>query len=179
MLKKPSSRRKSRGTEELELPLVPIMDAFVTLIAFLLLVTSLLAVTLIDTPAPVVSNVPDDNKDKKPLMLTLDVKETGLRLYSTFRRIPEQSFPKVELGYDLEKLHEAIVAIKQQFPEEKTIVFMPTPEVKYDELVQIMDAVRVLTKTDPPLFVKGEDGIDRPEEHLFGNVIFGNVLSGN
>ena len=49
MLRRPSQRRSSKGVQEIDLPLVPIMDAFVTLIAFLLLVTSLLAVTLIDS----------------------------------------------------------------------------------------------------------------------------------
>jgi hypothetical protein len=53
MLRKPSQRRRSKGIQEIDLPLVPIMDAFVTLIAFLLMATSLLAVTLIDTPVPI------------------------------------------------------------------------------------------------------------------------------
>lgn len=178
MLKRPSARRRSHGTSEIELPLVPIMDAFVTLIAFLLLATSLLAVTLIDTPVPVVSNVPDDSKEK-PLMLTLQIAQEGLNLTSAFNKIPAQSFPKIDKGYDLDKLHEALVALKQAFPKDKAIVFMPTGDIQYDDIVQIMDAVRLLNKTDPPFFFTGEDGVDRPEEYLFPNVMFGNVLSGN
>lgn len=180
MLKRPSQRRKSKAQGEVDLPLVPIMDAFVTLIAFLLLVTSLLAVTLIDTPVPVVSSLPDDDKkDTKPLMLTLRVEQEGLKLSSAFRRIPEQQFPKIDKGYDVDKLHEALVAIRQQFPLEKNVVFMPAGDIKYNDLVQIMDAVRLLLKTDPPFYVKGEDGVDKPDPYLFPNVVFGNVLSGN
>lgn len=180
MLKSPSHRRRSKGTEDAELPLVPIMDAFVTLIAFLLLATSLLSVTLIDTPVPVVSNMPDDKKDDKPLMLTLKMTPEELSLSSAFRRIPEQKFPKIDKGYDLDKLHEALVAIRQQFQNEKTIVFMPAAEIKYDEIIQVMDAVRLLAKTDPPFYVKDEkDGVDKPDEYLFPAVVFGNVLSGN
>lgn len=180
MLKRPSARRKSRGSEEVDLPLVPIMDAFVTLIAFLLLATSMLAVTLIDTPVPVVSSLPDDDKkDTKPLMLTLRIEQEGLTLSSAFRRIPEQKFPKIDKGYDLDKLHDALVAIRQQFPTERNIVFNPLGDIKYNDLVQLMDTVRLITKTDPPQFVKGEDGIDKPDPYLFANVVFGNVLSGN
>jgi biopolymer transport protein ExbD len=187
MLKRPSHRRRSRGTEVAELPLVPIMDAFVTLIAFLLLATSLLAVTLIDTPVPVVSNVPDESKEK-PLMLTLKITPEELNLGSAFDRIPVQKFPKVDKGYDLEKLHEALVALRTQFPAEKTLVFMPTGDIKYDDIIQIMDSARILLKTDPPFFVTEEKPgstpgetvkVDKPDPYLFPNVVFGNILSGN
>ncbi len=178
MLNRPSQRRSRKGNEELELPLVPIMDAFVTLIAFLLLATSLLAVTIIDTPVPVVSNVPDDQKPDKPLALTLKIEQDALTLSSAFRRIPEQKFLKIEKGYDLDKLHEALVAVRQQFPKEKSIVFLPVGEVKYNDLVQLMDSVRLLAKTDPSFYFKGEDGVDRPDQYLFPSVIFGNVISG-
>ena len=155
------------------------MDAFVTLIAFLLLATSLLAVTLIDTPVPVVSNLPDDNKEK-PLMLTLKMQPEGLELSSAFNRIPAQSFPKVDKIYPFEKLHEALVQVRKQFPNEKTMVFMPTPDIKYDDIVQAMDTVRLLLKTDEPFYVKDEKtGVDKPDPYLFPNVVFGNVLSGN
>lgn len=180
MLKRPSHRRRSPGTEEIDLPLVPIMDAFVTLIAFLLLATSLLAVTLIDTPVPVVSTMPDDpKKNDKPLMLTLRIEQEGLKLSSAFRRIPEAQFPKVDTGYDLDKLHEALVAIRKQFPLEKNIVFMPVGDIKYNDIVALMDAVRLYLKTDETLFVAGDDGIQKPDPFLFPNVMFGNVLSGN
>lgn len=179
MLKRPSSRRRSRGTSEIELPLVPIMDAFVTLIAFLLLATSLLSVTLIDTPVPVVSNVPNDDKNKKPLMLTLTIEQEQLKLSSAFNRIKAQTFPKIDKGYDLDKLHEALVTIKQQFQTEKTIVFMPVGEVKYNDIVQLMDTARLLLKTDPPFYTKDEHGVDKAETYLFSDVIFGNVISGS
>lgn len=178
MLKRPSQRRSSRGIEDIDLPLIPIMDAFVTLIAFLLLVTSLLSVTLIDTPVPVVSNLPDDKKPDKPLMLQLRIEQDSLTLSSAFRRIPEQKFPKVDKGYDVDKLHEALIAIRQQFPNEKSIVFLPAAGVKYDDLVQLMDAARLLAKTDPSFYLKGEDGVDRLDQYLFPTVVFGNVISG-
>lgn len=178
MLKRPSSRRRSRGTTEIDLPLVPIMDAFVTLIAFLLLATSLLAVTLIDTPVPVVSSMPDDNKEK-PLALTLTIEQEQIKLSSGSNRIKPQVFPKIEKDYAFDKIHEALIPIKQQFQKEQSIVFMPVGEVKYDDLVKLMDSVRLLLKTDPPFFTKDETGMDKPETYLFANVVFGNVVSGN
>lgn len=179
MLRRPSQRRSSKGIQEIDLPLVPVMDAFVTLIAFLLLVTSLLSVTLIDTPVPVVSTEPDDHKPERPLALQLRIEQDALILSSAFHRIPEQKFPKVDKGYDTEKLHEALLAIRQQFPEEKNIVYLPVADVKYDDLVQLMDATRLLSKTDPAMpTVKDKDGVDRVDPYLFPTVVFGNVISG-
>ncbi len=182
MLKKPSQRRSGRRIMDIELPLIPIMDAFVTLIAFLLLATSMLAVTLIDTPVPVVSNLPDEKEIKKPLALQLRIDQDMLTLSSMTRQIPEQKFPKVEKGYDLEKLHEALVQIRLQFPSERNIVYLPAAEVKYDDLVQLMDATRLLLKTDPPLptYVEkiGDETVERVEQFVFPNVVFGNVISG-
>ncbi|MGZ3694329.1 MAG: biopolymer transporter ExbD [Bdellovibrionota bacterium] len=179
MLKRPSSRRRSRGTSEIDLPLVPIMDAFVTLIAFLLLATSLLAVTLIDTPVPVVSTMPEEKNKEKPLALTLTIEQDKLELSSGSRQIKTQVFPKIDKDYALDKLHEALVPIKQQFLKEQNIVFMPVGDVKYDDLVHLMDTVRLLLKTDPPIYTKDAAGVDKPETYLFANVIFGNVISGN
>lgn len=180
MLRKPSKRRSGRRLEDIELPLIPIMDAFVTLIAFLLLATSLLAVTLIDTPVPVVSNEPEEKMKEKPLALQLKIGKDELALSSQFYPKIRQTFPKVEKDYDLLKLHEALVQIRLQFPKDKSIVFNPDAEVKYDDLVKLMDASRLLLKTDPPLpnYVDKE-GVDRVEQYVFPNVVFGNVISGN
>jgi biopolymer transport protein ExbD len=177
-MRRPSKRRSGKGTEEIDLPLVPILDAFVTLIAFLLLATSLLAVTLIDTPVPVVSNEKED-PPKKPLALTLKIDQDVLILSSSFNRIQPQKFPKVEKNYDTAKLHDALLKIRQQFPTETSIVYMPAADVKYDDLVQLMDATRLLSKTDPTLpNVKDKDGVDRVPVFLFPTVVFGNVISG-
>lgn len=177
MIKRPSSRRRSRGTSEIDLPLVPIMDAFVTLIAFLLLATSLLAVTLIDTPVPIVSNMPDNSKDK-PLALTLTIEPEQIKLSSGFNLIKPQSFPKIDKNYDLEKLHAAVLEIKKGFEKENKIVFMPTGAVKYNEIVQLMDAVRLRAKTDEMAVIKDANGVDKADPYIFSEVIFGNVISG-
>src|SRR3989344_4507893 len=124
MIRRPSHRRRSPPQEIVELPLVPIMDAFVTLIAFMLMSAALIAVTLIDTPVPLVSTVPDTSKEK-PLTLTVRLREDGLNIESPFNKIPKQFIPRTEKEYNFEKFHEALVVIKQKFPKEKKIIFMP------------------------------------------------------
>lgn len=177
MLKRPSQRRRSRGIQEIDLPLVPIMDAFVTLIAFLLMATSLLAVTLIDTPVPILSSLPDENKDK-PLTLTVKISNTEIKLESPFNLIQPIGIPIVDKASHLDKLHATLMDIKKKFPKEHNIIFMPSADVKYEDIVQLMDASRAPSKTDETIFLADANGVGKPVTELFPDVIFGNIVSG-
>ena len=178
MLRRPSSQRRARGNKSLEeLPLVPIMDAFVTLIAFLLMATSLLAVTLIDTPVPVVSSQPPENK--RPLSLTVHLEQDGLRLESPFGHIPRTEIPRTEQTYDLVKFHDLLLGIKNKFPQEKQIILMPSATTEYNDIVLVMDAARQIREADPPLYIKDAQGQDVVVTDLFNDVVFGNILGGS
>ncbi len=193
MLRRPSSQRRSKSKDELELPLVPILDTFVTLIAFLLMATSLLAVTLIDTPVPVVSATPPKDK-RKPLSLTVQIELDRFRVYSPFGRIKAQRIDRTGEDIDFANLHDALIPIKNQYPGEKQIVLMPGPLVEYNDIVKVMDAARAINEGDPSLYVKevvkDEEGNDLKDENgnvakedrlvtdLFPEVVFGNILGG-
>jgi biopolymer transport protein ExbD len=177
MLRRPSSQRRGRGHSSLdELPLVPIMDAFVTLVAFLLMATSLLAVTLIDTPVPVVSSSPPDNK--RPLSLTVHLEQDRLRIESPFGLVPKVEIPRVETSYDFVKFHDALLEIKNKFPLEKQIILMPSATTEYNDIVRVMDAARQIRPADPPLYIKNDQGQDVVVTDLFSDVVFGNILGG-
>lgn len=163
--------------QEIELPLVPIMDTFVTLIAFLLMATSMLSVTLIDTPVPIVSNAPED-LNEKPLTLTMKIDQEGVKLESPFNLIKPMAIPRTEKSYDFAKIHEALVEVKKSFPKETKIIFMPINSVKYDDLVQLMDSSRKLLNSDPAIFSQTDGQAAKAETKLFPEVIFGNIVSG-
>lgn len=178
MLKRPSARRKA-PPRQIELNLVPILDTLVTLIAFLLFTMSFLSLVTIESPAPIVS--PEDVKQKlkePPLQLTLTLRENELELWSPFEKIQPQKIPFLEAGKpDIKTLHEALVDIKNRFPTEKQIVFVPHPSTSYDILIATMDSVRTIEPTDPSVYVKNEaTGTDELATQLFPEVIFGNIL---
>ncbi len=193
MLRRPSSQRRTRTKEDIELLLVPILDTFVTLIAFLLAATSLLSVTLIDTPVPVVSATPPEIK-QKPLSLTIKIELDRFVLSSPFNRIRKQNIDRVGDDQDFVKLHDALLAIKGKYPYEKQIVLMPSPTMEYEDIVKVMDASRRIEEGDPSLYVKeavkdefGEEirdksgsvvQEDRIVTDLFPEVVFGNILGG-
>lgn len=178
MFKRPSSRRKS-NQDGITLNLVPILDAMVTLIGFMLFTTSFLGIVSVESPFPVAS-IADVQKrvEERPLQLTLSLHEKNTEIWSPFDRIKSQTIPHLEdQTPDYPKIHEALLEIKQQFLKESKIILVPMAGTNYDTLVSLMDSVRVLEPTDPALFIKNEtSGIDEPVKSLFPEVVFGNLL---
>jgi biopolymer transport protein ExbD len=178
MLKRPTSRRKGHA-KQIELNLVPILDTLVTLIAFLLFTMTFLNIVGIESPFPIASTEQVEQKLKeKPLQLTVSLRDEEAEIWSPFERIASKTIPNPASGiYDLHAIHEALIEVKKQFPLETHVVVVPTPSTNYDTIVAVMDTLRGLEATDPPIFVKNaQTGLDEQTKTLFPDVIFGNLL---
>lgn len=178
MLKRPSSRRKS-NSDQVSLNLVPILDTMVCLIGFLLFTTSFLALVTIETPFPMASPKEQEQQLKeKPLQLTVSVREKETEIWSPFEKIPAKIIPNPTPGQpDVKALHEALLGIKQKFPQEARVVFAPASGVNYDTLIAVLDSIRTIEATDPPIFVKNaKTGVDEAIKALFPDILFGNLL---
>ena len=178
MLKRPSSRRKSKK-DQIELNLVPFIDAMVTLIGFMLFTTSFLAIVSIESPFPRTSSADIEQKiQEKPLQLTVSIREKESEIWSPFERIASKVIPHTAEGQpDVSAIHQALFPIKTQFPNETKIVIVPTARTTYDILISLMDGLRNVEPTDPPLFRKNPaTGVDEAVKTLFPEVIFGNLL---
>jgi len=178
VLKRPSSRRRS-NKDTVELNLVPFIDAMVTLIGFLLFTTSLMAIVSIESPFPIASTQLTKAKLKeKPLQLTLTIRDGESQIWSPFDRIKSRKIPHSEEGQpDVPGIHAAMTEIKQQFPLETKVVVVPSAGTSYDVLISVMDSVRTVDATDPPIFMKNPaTGNDELVKTLFPEVVFGNLL---
>lgn len=178
MLKRPSSRRKSKP-EGVNLNLVPILDTMVTLIGFLLFTMSFLAIVSIESPFPQASTRELQEKLKeKPLQLTVSLRPNETEIWSPFQRVVAKTIPNQEDGTpNLQGIHAALVEVKQKFPAETKVVFVPYAGATYDTLISVIDTMRMLEPTDPPIFVRNQaTGNDEPLKTLFSEVIFGNLL---
>ncbi|MGE0615315.1 MAG: biopolymer transporter ExbD [Bacteriovoracia bacterium] len=181
MFKRPTSRRKTKKGP-VTLNLVPMLDALITLIAFLLYTMSFLVLVSIESPVPFASTKSVEEKlREKPLQLTLSIMANEVQIWSPFDRIPVKTIPNQGGGQpNYNEIHNSLVGVKQQFPHENQIVFVPQPGSNYDILVQLMDISRLLDAGDPPIFLKGKDGHpDQPVTKLFDKIIFGNLLGDN
>jgi biopolymer transport protein ExbD len=178
MLKRPSSRRKS-SQNAITLNLVPILDTMVALIGFLLFTMSFFSIVSIESPFPQTSRAVNQEKlQEKPLQLTLSFHPDGAELWSPFERVPTKEIPNTAEGKpDTQAIHAALIEIKQKFPRETQLVLVPSGGMSYDMLISVMDSVRAIEPTDPPIFVHDEKlGVDQSLKTLFPEVVFGNLL---
>ena len=178
MLRRPSARRKV-GSEQILLNLVPMMDTFVTLIAFLLYTMAFIVMTHVETPLPTANPTEVAEKLKeKPLQLTVSFRKDEVEIWSPFKKIDAKKIPNTPEGTpDVMAIHQRLVEVKQQFPNEKQVVLAPNGSISYDSLVASMDGIRMLDATDPPIIVKSDTGVDQALKLLFPEVVFGNILS--
>ena len=71
--------------------------------------------------------------------------------------------------------------VKSRFPNERSITLEPKIDLEYQEIVEIMDAIRKLRRTDPAFFEKKGTGANSFEErhlNLFDKIVFGNLQGG-
>lgn len=175
MLRAPSKRQHKRKQEKLNL--VPILDAVFIFIFFLLMSANFVKMFEISSDVPIISNAEPDDK-KPPFALSLQITNNAIIVQ---RGVPARTigtFGKNADGtYQTDDLRRFMINLKKQFVAENTIFFEPTVDISYEELVQIMDAVRTLKNTDEAIYQKDKSGIDVRIKALFDNIIFGNIQS--
>ena len=97
MFKSPSSRRRTQNSG-ITLNLVPILDAMVVLIAFLLFTMAFLQIVSIETPFPTANAAPDEVIKEKPLQLSLTVQPENVTIWSPFIEGIERTIPNPSTG---------------------------------------------------------------------------------
>ncbi len=176
MIRVPTARRRRKPEEKLNL--TPIMDAVFIFIFFLLMSVNFVKIMEIGSDVPIISDSQPLDDQTPPLMLQLVIKETSLDLTQGVDQQLIGSFPRLSDGsYDLVKLHDRLVEIKQSKSTEESIIFTPEWDITYEELVKVMDTVRLLEKTDQAIFKKMKDGTDVKVETLFSKILFSNLMS--
>lgn len=175
MLRAPS--RRKRKNEQKRLNLIPILDAIFIFIFFLLMSANFLKIYEVQSDVPIVSTK-SPPKNKKPLALTLKVRATGIDIY---KGIPQQLIKRIgknaEGEYDMEALHTYAITLKQNYKKERSIILEPLVDVEYEQIVLIMDAVRMFKNTDDKIWEEDKDGNQTPMKYIFDKIVFGNIRS--
>jgi len=163
--------------EEPWINIVPLLDAIFVFLFFLMFSTAFVHFYEVPSVAPIASDS-EPPPDAKPLALTLRILEDGIEVYTG---IPASLQKKIGVlkpeTYNLEELHQYLLQIKKDHAGEKTIILNPEVDLTYAKLVEIIDSVRILKKTDPEIFSKDKDGIDIKVNTFFTDVLFGNIQS--
>ena len=131
----PANSRRAR--KPAELLLVPMIDIFTVLVTFLLMTAVFSRITIVQLDLPSAS----DGKVTEPTFrLEVIVRPEGLEL--TNGRESIAALPLVNGDYDLTTLSAMALALKKEHPTVDTASVLMAPEVEYDNLIQVMDAIR-------------------------------------
>jgi biopolymer transport protein ExbD len=120
------------------LNLIPMMDILTVLVIFLLITAVFTHITIMELNIPTRAgesavNVPN-------FSIEVIVRKTGLEIANGSS--VEAAIPKKDDKYDLEMLSKMLTRLKAQYPEKEDATVLVEPDIQYDYLVQIMDAIR-------------------------------------
>lgn len=134
-----SRYRHRRAREESSgLDVTTFMNLMVVLIPFLLVSAVFSRVTILDLSVPTGASA---SALRTPnFAIEVIVRKGGLEIANGSS--VEAAFPKKDGNYDLRMLHEMLTRLKDKFPEKQDATILMEPNIEYDYLIQIMDAVR-------------------------------------
>jgi biopolymer transport protein ExbD len=117
------------------------INLIVVLVPFLLSTAVFTRLAVLDLSLPAQATGALEQLDSKNLLLEVviraDAIEVGDRIGGLIQRIE-----KGGAGYDTKALAELMAQIKLRFPDKTEATVLPEPNIPYDVLVQVMDAVR-------------------------------------
>jgi biopolymer transport protein ExbD len=113
------------------------MNLMVVLVPFLLITAVFSRITIVELDLPS-ANSPAPTTPT--FRVEVVVREAGLEIMDGARVIA--AIPKADDAYDLSKLSEYLVAIKQEYPQKDDASVLLEPDIVYDDLIQVMDTVR-------------------------------------
>lgn len=133
--------RRARRKRATELNIVSMIDILTVLVFFLLVNATGVSILGI--------NLPDANAkppDKPKQALSVIIRSDTLTVADT--NGPLQNFPSSAQGYDYPGVARFLRKLKERDPSESHITLLLEPNVAYDALVQLMDAVRLQPTPD-------------------------------
>lgn len=156
---------KRHRKEPPELNITTFLNLMVVLVPFLLITAVFSRITIMELNLPTGEGA--DAGDKKPqFAIEVVVRDKGLEISNG--KVVIARFPKVEEQYDLKTLSEYLLKIKAEYIEKTDATVLMEPDIDYNTLILVMDAVRTAE------VVQG-DNPERQEIELFPNISIGDA----
>ena len=120
------------------LNLTPMMDILTVLVVFLLITAVFTSITIMELSVPTTAGGAAANQPN--FAIEVIVRKAGLQIANGSS--VEAAIPKKDDKYDIELLSKMLLRLKARYPEKEDATILMEPDVKYDYLIEIMDAVR-------------------------------------
>ena len=130
--------KKNRMQETPALDITTFLNLMVVLIPFLLISAVFSRVTIMELSVPTSSG--GAVVDTPNFAIEVIVRKAGFEIANGHS--VEAAIPKKDGQYDLEMLNEMLIRLKAQYPDKEDATVLMEPDIEYDYLIRIMDAVR-------------------------------------
>ncbi len=164
------TRRLRKEVPHLEI--TAFINLIVVLVPFLLSTAVFTRLAVMDLQLPAQQSAVDQLKVENlqlEIVIRKDALEVGDRVGGLIQRIEAKaattSAPGV-LEHDVKALQQLMVMVKGKFPAQREATLLAEPDTSYDQLVQVMDAVRGTVTPQGKLLVRAE---------LFPNISVGDA----
>ena len=147
-----SKWRRRRKVETPDLEITAFMNLMVVLVPFLLITAVFSRLAIIELNLPAESTVAaEEPKFQLEGTVRKDGLEVGERTNGLLTRLPRDGE-----GYDLRGLASYLQRVKASYPEMTNATVLLEPDVPYDTLVQVMDALRAFEAKEGGKVVQAE-----------------------
>jgi len=113
------------------------LNLMVVLVPFLLITAVFSRITIVELDLP---SATGPAPTEPTFRVEVVVREAGIEIMDGAQVIA--AIPKVDGEYDLEKLSGYLTEIKREYPAKDDASVLLEPEIEYDHLIDVMDAVR-------------------------------------
>ncbi len=132
------NRFRHRMVETPELNITTFLNLMVVLIPFLLISAVFSRVTIMEMSVP--TSAGGEATNKPNFAIEVIVRQAGFEIANG--NSVEAAIPKKDGEYDMEMLTQMLLRLKAQFPDKEDATVLMEPDIEYDYLIRIMDAVR-------------------------------------
>ncbi len=134
-----------RHRETPELDVTTFLNLMVVLIPFLLITAVFSRITIMELNVPTAADRPAD--DRRQLTIEVIIRKNALQIGDGRRVVA--SIPKQGGEYDFPKLSKYLMELKRRYVEKEDATVLVEPDITYEDMVHVMDAVRVAEIREP------------------------------
>lgn len=157
-----SNWRKRRGVETPDLEITAFMNLMVVLVPFLLITAVFSRLAIIELNLPAASAA---MAEEPVFQLEVTVRNDGLEVGERTNGLLTR-LPRTDGEYDFKGLASYLQRVKASYPDMTNATVLLEPEVPYDTLVQVMDALR---------FFEAKQGSQVVQAELFPDISIGDA----
>ncbi len=128
------------------------LNLMVILVPFLLITAVFSRIAILELTLP----AEGEESGAETPRLQLEIILRGDRIEVADRGAPPVIIPNTEARHDLARLARTLRRIKNQVPDKTDAAILVEPDIPYDDLIQVMDTVRVATVRSDDVLIKAE-----------------------